>query len=121
MSSFNYGTGLNGNNVNATVGIRAGTRQIANTNYGICVFMRAGYCSIQWAQAGDAESFTVTGDTAAAFALNGLPSGGLTGIACTTDFVVIPNPFFANGAAVGSDRFCGNALPTVICKYLFNF
>lgn len=93
---------------------------MANTNYGICIFMQPGYCSIQWAQGSDAESFTVTGDTAVAFALNGLPSGALIGNACTTDFVVIPNPFYTNGTAVGVDRFCGNAFTSVVCKYSYS-
>lgn len=95
----------------------AGTRQIANTNYGICVNMQPGYCSIQWSQTSDPESFTVTGDTAVAFALNGLPSGALNDGNCATDYVVIPNPFNTNGASVGTDRFCGNAFNTVVSKY----
>jgi hypothetical protein len=41
-----------------------GTRQIANTNYGVCVQTAAGYCSIQWTQTpNDPYSFTVSGDT----------------------------------------------------------
>jgi hypothetical protein len=41
-----------------------GTRQIANTNYGVCVRMAAGYCSILWQQnPSDIYSFTLTGDT----------------------------------------------------------
>jgi hypothetical protein len=41
-----------------------GTRQIANTNYGVFVRAGLGYCSIIWSQvSGDAYSFTVTGDT----------------------------------------------------------
>lgn len=39
VSSFNFGTGLNGNRNNMGM---AGTRQIANTNYGICVGMLPG-------------------------------------------------------------------------------
>lgn len=118
VSSFNYGTALNGNNIMSGTTLIAGTRQIANTNYGICVNMQPGYCSIQWAQSGDPESFTVTGDTAVAFALNGLPSGGLINGACTTDYVVIPNPFYVNATTVTTDRFCGNAFPTVVSKYI---
>jgi hypothetical protein len=41
-----------------------GTRQLANTNYGVCVRMAQGYCSIQWQQnPSDPYSFTVSGDT----------------------------------------------------------
>jgi hypothetical protein len=41
-----------------------GTRQIANTNYGVCVQAALGYCSIQWTQnSNDLYSFTVSGDT----------------------------------------------------------
>nr|CAD7203292.1 unnamed protein product [Timema douglasi] len=35
----------------------------------------------------------------------------LTGTSCTTDFIVIPNPY-QGGVAVNSDRFCGNGLVT---------
>jgi hypothetical protein len=41
-----------------------GTRQIVNTNYGVCVRAAHGYCSILWTQnANDMYSFTVSGDT----------------------------------------------------------
>jgi hypothetical protein len=41
-----------------------GTRQIANTNYGVCVQAAPGYCSLQWAQnPNDMYAFTVSGDT----------------------------------------------------------
>jgi len=41
-----------------------GSRQIVNTNYGVCVKAAPGYCSIQWAQTtNDRYSFTVSGDT----------------------------------------------------------
>lgn len=116
VSSFNYGTAINGNNVVNGALLRAGTRQIANTNYGICINVRPGYCSIQWSQGNDPESFTVSGDSAVAFALNGLPSGGLINDNCATDFVVVPHPFYPNGTSVGTDRFCGNAFPTVLSK-----
>lgn len=39
-----------------------GTRQIANTNYGVCVRMAQGYCGIEWSQTAP-NSFTVSGDT----------------------------------------------------------
>jgi hypothetical protein len=41
-----------------------GTRQIANTNYGVFVRAGLGYCSITWSQvSGDPYTFTVSGDT----------------------------------------------------------
>lgn len=43
-----------------------GTRQLAELNYGVCVQMLPGYCSIEWTQSvGDKYSFTVSGDTEA--------------------------------------------------------
>lgn len=39
-----------------------GTRQIANTNYGVCVRMAQGYCAIEWSQT-NPNSFSVSGDT----------------------------------------------------------
>lgn len=118
VNSFNYGTTISGSLITLANGMtRPGTRQLANQNYGVCVQMQAGYCSIQWSQGPDPTSFTVSGNTAVAeVGAAGLPSGGLTGINCATDFVVIPNPSSANGVAVGADRFCGNQFPTVMSK-----
>lgn len=39
------------------------------------------------------------------------------GVACTKDFVIIPHPF-ENGAAVNTERFCGNGFVTKTCKYI---
>jgi len=51
------------NHMLITTGIY-GTRQTANTNYGVCVQAAPGYCSIQWTQnPNDPYSFTVSGDT----------------------------------------------------------
>ncbi|XP_066155055.1 uncharacterized protein [Euwallacea fornicatus] len=115
VRSFNYGTAINGAVVTyANTTMVAGTRQLANTNYGICVQMRAGYCSIQWAQSSDSTSFTVTNNTALAEVVMGLPANPITGANCETDFVIIPNPYYPNGISVGTDRFCGNQFLTVI-------
>ncbi|CAH1961902.1 unnamed protein product [Acanthoscelides obtectus] len=116
VRSFNYGTTINGNNLNFGNGSSvAGTRQISNENYGVCIGMVPGYCSIQWSQSdGETSSFSLSNDTAAASVLDGLPSNGLRGENCTTDYVVIPNPYFVNGTAVNADRFCGNQFPTVV-------
>lgn len=43
-----------------------GTRQLSNLNYGVCIQMVPGYCSIEWTQSViDKYSFTVSGDTEA--------------------------------------------------------
>ncbi|RZC37486.1 uncharacterized protein BDFB_014442, partial [Asbolus verrucosus] len=119
VNSFNYGTTISGsvvmnNNMMIPTQFVPGTRELANLNYGVCVQMQPGYCSIQWSQGPDSTSFTVSGDTATQEASTaGLPGGSVIGTNCTTDFVVIPNPSYPNGTAVGADRFCGNQLPTV--------
>ncbi|XP_041986179.1 uncharacterized protein LOC121738282 [Aricia agestis] len=113
ITSFNYGTAAN---TALSASLVTGTRQIANLNYGICIRMEAGYCTIQYAQtANDLYSFTVSGDvegadnTVLATAIGAVNDG-----ACTTDFVVIPNPtVVATGVSVGTDRFCGVGFVTV--------
>ncbi|XP_048005808.1 uncharacterized protein LOC125241387 [Leguminivora glycinivorella] len=106
ITSFNYGTAAN---TALSASLVTGTRQIANLNYGICIRMEAGYCSIQYAQTANIYSFTVTGDVEGADnTVLGTPVGAVNDGACTTDFVVIPNPtVVATGLAVGTDRFCG--------------
>lgn len=74
------------------------------------------YCSIQWAQTSEGTSFTVSNNTALVEVVSGLPADPGTDGNCTTDFVVVPNPYFANGTSVFTDRFCGNQFPTVISK-----
>ncbi|XP_074032971.1 uncharacterized protein [Leptinotarsa decemlineata] len=100
VSSFNYGVGSNV--IDPTTGL-PGTRQLVNENYGICVGMLPGFCSIQWSSNG--------------FLVSGIPGAGfdaLTNGDCTSDFIVIPNPMYQNGTAVNSDRFCGTSLNTVV-------
>lgn len=117
VTSLNYGqTAASTSVVNNTVG----TRELANLNYGVCIEMQPGYCSIQWSQSGaDPYAFTVSGDTIAATGDGtvGTPAASLIGVDCLTDFVVIPNPSYVNGIAVNSDRFCGNGFPTVTSEY----
>lgn len=108
VNSFNYGSTANGELLDTGF---PGTREMANLNYGVCIAMQPGYCSITWSQTSDPYSFTVTNNTVGLSVDPGLPSGGINGTNCTTDFVVIPNPI-----GVGADRFCGNAFPTVTCK-----
>ncbi|XP_064215817.1 uncharacterized protein LOC662398 isoform X2 [Tribolium castaneum] len=107
VRSFNYGT----------TGPQTGTRQLANENYGVCVEMQPGYCSITWGTSpGDMYAFTVTGNTNQAVG-NGTigPPSALSNGNCTTDFVVIPNPSYVNSSLVGpnTDRFCGNGFNSV--------
>ncbi|XP_022920246.2 uncharacterized protein [Onthophagus taurus] len=108
VQSFNYGsTGSSSlNNIGAV-----GTRQLVNQNYGICVAMRPGYCSITWTPS-SMSSFTVSGDTDGVQMLIGTPAAGIMGENCTSDFVVIPAPF-VNNVLQNYDRFCGNYFPPV--------
>ncbi|PSN47048.1 hypothetical protein C0J52_09368 [Blattella germanica] len=74
------------------------TRELADLNYGVCIRMAPDYCTIQWSRnSADPYSFTVSGDTGS------LSPGDLganldvkQGADCTTDFVVIPNPYDTN-------------------------
>ncbi|XP_030031849.2 uncharacterized protein LOC115448536 [Manduca sexta] len=107
INGFNYGTAAN---TALSASLVTGTRQIANLNYGICIRMEAGYCSIQYSQtANDMYSFTVTGDVEGADnTVLGTNVGAVNDGACVTDFVVVPNPtVVATGLPVGTDRFCG--------------
>ncbi|KAJ2954414.1 hypothetical protein O0L34_g2679 [Tuta absoluta] len=107
IRSFNYGAQAN---TALSASLVQGTRQIANLNYGICIRMEAGFCTIQYVQSpNDMFSFTVTGDVDGADAtVLGTAVGALNDGACVTDFVVIPNPVVtATNLAVGTDRFCG--------------
>lgn len=106
VTSFNYGTS----------GSQTGTRQLANENYGICIEMQPGFCSIQWSQsAGGLYTFSVSGDTYTAVGT------AMSGDNCTTDFVVIPSPMYVDPTLTppNTDRFCGNAFNSVTCKRFF--
>ncbi|KAL3284177.1 hypothetical protein HHI36_018343 [Cryptolaemus montrouzieri] len=102
VRSFNYGT----------TGNAVATRQLTNQNYGVCIAMQPGYCSINWSQTpGDQYSFTVTGDTPTSVTAGTISTNAaaVIGAICTTDYVVIPNPTFTDTAAAANvDRFCGN-------------
>lgn len=81
----------------------------------------SGYCSIEWAQSSDLYGFSVTGDTFLTVANGsiGTTGVGFTGLACVTDFVVIPAPILdSNDSALNADRFCGNGFPTVISELI---
>ncbi|XP_011212713.2 uncharacterized protein LOC105232641 [Bactrocera dorsalis] len=106
VSSFNYDSAAN--SLANSIGV-AGTRQIANQQYGICVRMGAGICSITWSQvSSDAYSFTLTNDVGV-IDPSLLATSTVQSQNCTTDFIIIPNPT-QNGAALPSDRFCGLGL-----------
>ncbi|XP_018785559.1 PREDICTED: uncharacterized protein LOC108966879 [Bactrocera latifrons] len=106
VSSFNYDSAAN--SLANSIGV-AGTRQIANQQYGICVRMGAGICSITWSQvSSDAYSFTLTNDVGV-IDPSLLATLTVQSQNCTTDFIIIPNPT-QNGAALPSDRFCGLGL-----------
>ncbi|XP_053674635.1 uncharacterized protein LOC128724938 [Anopheles nili] len=107
ISSLNYGLGENP--AFNTVGAR-GSRQLANTNYGICIRTAAGKCSITYSlPPNDRYAFTLSMDAVAVDpTLLGTTALSLTGAACTTDFIVITNP-----TGLTSDRFCGLGLPEV--------
>ncbi|KAL1517806.1 hypothetical protein ABEB36_001529 [Hypothenemus hampei] len=107
VRSLNYGSSS----------VLNGTRQLANLNYGVCVNMFPGYCSIQWSATSDLYGFSLSGDTFTAVGDGtlGTAAASLTGNDCLTDFVVIPAPVLvSNNTYLNSDRFCGNGFPTVI-------
>jgi len=91
-----------------------GTRQISNTDYGVCVEMADGYCGIIWERntTGGDNGFTMTGNAQAAPDLIGTPEAGDVGAACTTDYVLIPNGVDDTG--VQNDRYCGLGFPNSV-------
>ncbi|XP_065073926.1 uncharacterized protein LOC135697968 [Ochlerotatus camptorhynchus] len=106
--SLNYGAAANP----AANGIGLiGTRQLANSNYGICIRPAAGQCSVTYnLPTGDPFAFTMTGDaTVITTAMLGTAGVGMQGTACTTDYLIIPNPI-----GIPNDRFCGLGLPAGI-------
>ncbi|XP_058836498.1 uncharacterized protein LOC131693042 [Topomyia yanbarensis] len=116
VSSFNYGMAANPalNNLGMI-----GSRQLVNSNYGICIGAGAGQCTITYnLPSGNVYAFTLSGDaTAVAPTLLGTAAVGVQGTGCTTDYLIIPNP-----VGIASDRFCGlgigtttsNAMPFVL-------
>ncbi|XP_058066210.1 uncharacterized protein LOC131215831 [Anopheles bellator] len=112
ISSWNYGLGANP--ALTSVGTR-GSRQIMNTNYGICIRTNAGQCSITYALPNnDVYAFTITGDASAIDpTMVGGGAVGLNGAACTTDYIIIPNPVVPGVAGTFVDRFCGLGLYSV--------
>ncbi|XP_055534897.1 uncharacterized protein LOC129724216 [Wyeomyia smithii] len=104
ISSFNYGSAANP--ALNSLGM-IGTRQLANSNYGICIRANAGNCAITYAlPTGDSFAFTMSNDaTAVTAAMLGTAAVGASGAACTTDYLIIPNP-----TGLTADRFCGLGL-----------
>ncbi|XP_008558691.1 uncharacterized protein LOC103579154 [Microplitis demolitor] len=107
VTSFNYGTTTNSRV--STPLLIPGTRQMQNLNYGVCIRMALGYCTIEWSQS-DTLSFTVSGDSGI---LDGTPGidYSVSGELCTHNFVIVPNPS-TNGSRDTTDRFCGNGFQT---------
>ncbi|XP_058456837.1 cubilin-like [Malaya genurostris] len=107
VASLNYGSGANPA-LNA-LGL-IGTRQLAYSNYAICIQPAAGQCSITYSlPSTDPDAFTMTGDaTAVVPALLGTGAVGDQGTACTTDYLIIPNP-----SGIANDRFCGLGLDSL--------
>ncbi|KAK7065390.1 hypothetical protein SK128_015791 [Halocaridina rubra] len=96
--------------------ITTGTPQIANTNYGVCIEMAAGYCGIIWERdttVGD-NGFTVSGNAAVlAPGLIGTPDASATGTAdCTEDYIIIPGG--VDDAGNLADRYCGLGFPNMV-------
>lgn len=114
ITSFNYQPAPNSNLNSAGV---LGSRQLANTQYGICVRMAANQCSITWRQT-DTYAFTMTGDLDGVDpALIGDPS--LQDQDCSTDYVIIPYPNQNGGVLpTNSDRFCGMGIAETTSKII---
>lgn len=115
INSLNYGVGSN-NNLNS-IGVE-GSRQLANIRYAICVRAAAASCSITWSQiTNDIFSFTLTNDVGSVDpALLGTPA--VQSQACTTDYIIIPNPT-QNALQLASDRFCGLGLDVTTSKKIY--
>ncbi|KAK4320530.1 hypothetical protein Pmani_008594 [Petrolisthes manimaculis] len=93
-----------------------GTRQIANTNYGVCVEMADGYCGIIWERntTGGDYGFSMTGNPAGLPpGILGTPDASETGTTnCMTDYVIIPGG--VTDASVQEDRYCGLGFPNSV-------
>lgn len=115
VRSFNYSPSPNARP--NTIGVE-GTRQMNSLSYGICIRAQ-GSCSITYSRlSSDIYSFTLTGDVGAVDP-SLLGTGTLQEQACTTDYVIIPNPSQAGAPlASGSDRFCGLGLNPTTSKAL---
>ncbi|XP_048515564.1 uncharacterized protein LOC105693258 [Athalia rosae] len=107
VTDFNYGTVVN---PRAPL---VGTRQLSNLNYGVCIRMTTGFCSIQWTQS-DTLSFTLSGDPGGLDpTVIGTAMAAVSGVMCTADYVIVPSPVDANGNPLNVDRFCGNGFVPV--------
>ncbi|XP_058456789.1 uncharacterized protein LOC131434156 [Malaya genurostris] len=110
ISSFNYGIGENPNP--NSIGL-TGSRQIANHHYGICIRAGPDKCTITYSKptSGGQYAFTVTSDANGVDpALMGQNMLSDNGLACLTDYIVIPSPIVTDQAVAGIpflDRFCG--------------
>ncbi|XP_058792293.1 uncharacterized protein LOC131664866 isoform X3 [Phymastichus coffea] len=82
--------------------IPIGTREMADLNYGACVRLASGYCSLKWSLI-EENSFSISG--------NGTSGTATFGSNCITDYIIIPNAAEVNTSisTLTADRFCGSA------------
>nr|XP_045603484.1 uncharacterized protein LOC123761501 [Procambarus clarkii] len=100
----------------------AGTSQIADLDYGVCVEMADGYCGIIWERntTNGNYSFTVSGNANASDeSVIGTALGGGSGVDCTTDYVIIPGGVADTG--VSNDRYCGLGFPNSVTSTMKPF
>jgi len=114
VRSFNYRRTLFEDTENA------GTRQIRNLNYGICISSKVGYCDVTWTQSTDsARSFSVSGN-ALANSTDGWgdePPAPVTGTEeCPNDFILISGGTYRDPktkAKIRASKYCGTMLPEI--------
>ncbi|XP_034942135.1 uncharacterized protein [Chelonus insularis] len=108
VTSFNYDLATNPRVL--MPGQVPGTRQMSYLNYGVCVRMAAGYCTIEWSQA-DSSSFSISGDSGSIDTTDDSDYAD-SGETCDHNFVIVPNPSTVTGVRYNTDRFCGNSFQT---------
>jgi hypothetical protein len=94
-----------------------------------CIRTAAGYCAAEWTQT-TGNPFSTSGGMVeycdqisnVLYVINyyadaNAAASSLTGTACRTDYVIIPNAALSPGGALTTDRFCGNTFPTVQSKF----
>ncbi|KAF7988917.1 hypothetical protein HCN44_007227 [Aphidius gifuensis] len=111
VTSFNYGTTTNPRA--SILPPLVGTRQLQNLNYGVCIRMALGYCTIEWSQS-ETNSFSISGDSSVVDYTPGIDYSS-SGVDCDHNYVIIPNPSI-NGSRETTDRYCGNGFSTKTSK-----
>lgn len=120
VRSFNYDQSANSLSPALNPGF-LGTRQLASMNYGICIRMAPGYCSIRWStSSGNAFAFSLSGDSTDPNVAADPETAD-----CTTDYIIIPNGQYTStisAASVSADRYCGNVfLPVTSILLITNY